>query len=149
MTPTRLVALTRRALGRAPSQLELEVWGEALACRGRTECPMTDCPHDDEADQALKQHTATSTFPPTPADVRRIAVGLANLRVEALEREQRDAGHEQRVPPTEAYLAARRAFDASRAERQRALDEATATREASRAAAQAEADAELAAGSPS
>lgn len=124
MTPIRLTALVAKALGRHPTRLELDVWGEALTCRGTIPCPPQDCPHDDEADQALRQHVATSTFPPAPADVRRIAVGLANLRVEAREQAEREAALEQAVPPTAEYLAAKAEWERRQAERQAQLQAA-------------------------
>lgn len=127
MTPIRLTALVAKALGRNPNRLELDVWGEALTCRGTIPCPAQDCPHDDEADQALRQHLATSTYPPTPADVRRIAVGLANLRVEERERQEREAALDRAVPPTPEYLAAKAEWERRQAERQAQLDAATVT----------------------
>jgi len=127
MTPWRLAALVKTATGRRPSDSDLIVWGDALACRGRLECPAADCVHDDEGDQALKQHFASSTYPPTPADVRRIAIGLANLRVEQTERLEREQANAERVPPTAAYLAARAEFERRQAERARDLDQATDT----------------------
>ena len=124
MTPVRLTALVARALHRQPTRLELDVWGEALACRGQIPCPPADCPHDDEADQALRQHVATSTYPPTPADVRRIAIGLANTRVEAEQLAEREAAREHAVPPTEEYLAARAEWARQQAKRAAQLEDA-------------------------
>lgn len=122
MTPSRLRALTEHALGRPPTVHDLQVWGEVLACPPRSNCPLADCVHDDEADQALLQHRRTSTFPAAPADVRRIAIGLANARVERAEQAEFDRVHAQAVPPTEAYLAAAEELRRKQAARQRELD---------------------------
>lgn len=69
MTPERLVPLVARALARPGSQHELLDWSDVL--RHTT---------DDDGDQALQLHRSTSPHPPTPADVRRLAIGLANDR---------------------------------------------------------------------
>lgn len=122
MTPLRLVELVTRAVGRAPTALDLDVWGEALTCRGDTTCPSADCVHDDEADQALRTHVASSTYPPTPADVRRIAIGLANQRVEREQHAARQAELAAGVPPTPEYLTAADEFRRRQAERDRALE---------------------------
>lgn len=149
MTPLRLVELITRALGRGPTPLDIDVWGTALACR-RDTCPPVDCPHDDEADAALRQHLASSTYPPTPADVRRIAVGLANVRVERELQAIREAEAQAAVPPTPEYLAAAEDFRRKQAEKAKALEPdpaelrlSPAEREAARRAMDAEA------GSPS
>jgi hypothetical protein len=78
MTPTALIALVARALGRPGARLELEDWGRVLA-----HVP------DDVADQALLDHRASSTYPPTVADVRRHATLLLNDRAMRAEAEQR------------------------------------------------------------
>lgn len=154
MTPVRLVELVTRATGRTPTPLDLDVWGEALACR-RTTCPVADCPHDDEADAALRQHLANSTYPPTPADVRRLAVTLANVRVERELQAIRDAEARQAVPPTPEYLAAAEDFRVKQAEKAKALEvDADSVRltDAQRDAARRAMDEQLAgesAGSPS
>lgn len=123
MTPTRLTALVARALNRRPTQLELETWGDVLACPGQP-CPPHDCPHDAEAEKALRIHTAASTYPPTAADVRRLAVGLANQRVEAHRKAERDAAIAGAVPPTPAYLAAAEQLRQRQAARARELEPA-------------------------
>ncbi|MCW2545408.1 MAG: hypothetical protein JWM40_2960 [Frankiales bacterium] len=141
MTPARLVALVRRATGRVATAVEIDTWGAALACRGRTPCPPVDCVHDDEADIALRQHQAQSTYPATPADVRRLAVSLANLRVEAELQTEWDQARGARVDPTPEYLAARRDLEQRQAERQAELDSRPhdqAATEAARARALAE-----------
>lgn len=146
MTPKRLVTLVAHALHRAPTQIDLVVWGDALACRGTQPCPPTDCVHDDEADQALKQHIAASTYPATPADVRRIATGLANLRIERAQQAEREAAAAHAVPPTPEYQAAAELLRRRQAEQARELEGQTdeQTRAAHLAAARAAADAELA-----
>lgn len=121
MTPARLVALIRRATGRTATATDIETWGQALACRGRRPCPPVDCVHDDEADAALAQHQAQSTYPATPADVRRLAISLANLRVEAELQAEWDQARADRVDPTPEFHAARRAFEAHQAQKQRDL----------------------------
>lgn len=81
MTGPRLVALTTRALGRKPNPLELDDWRQTLQHI-----------HDDDADQALTQHRASSPHPPTPSDVRKHATGIANDRADrqTIERRRRE-----------------------------------------------------------
>lgn len=69
MTPARLVALVTSALGRKPNPLEIAAWGAVL-----------EHTRDDDADQGLVAHRASSPHPPTPADVRRQAAVIANDR---------------------------------------------------------------------
>ncbi|MCU1592437.1 MAG: hypothetical protein JWP11_3693 [Frankiales bacterium] len=78
MTPTALAALASRALGRIPTRDELADWGRVLQ-----RVP------DDIGDQALLDHRAASTYPPTLADVRRHATALLNDRAMRGEAEQR------------------------------------------------------------
>jgi hypothetical protein len=122
MTPARLVTLVTRALGRKPQSLELDVWRDALSCPPASQCPPADCVHDQEADTALRTHIAQSTYPATPADVRRIAISLANQRVEAQLRAEREADIAGAVPPTPEYLAAAAEFRQRVAERTRELE---------------------------
>lgn len=85
MTPARLARLAARALGRTPTRDELADWTRVL-----------DRVPDDTADQALLDHRATSTYPPTLADVRRLATIALNdraMRAETdLRRLERETG---------------------------------------------------------
>jgi hypothetical protein len=74
--------------------------------------------------QALLTHVASSSFTPTAADVRRIAVSLANTRVDRELTAQRDASLAAGVPPTDEWRAARLAFDQAAARRARDLEPA-------------------------
>lgn len=78
MTPTALVALVARALNRPGTQPELLDWARVL-----------ERVPDDIADQALLDHRATSTYPPTLADIRRLATLALNDRAMRAEAEQR------------------------------------------------------------
>lgn len=150
MTPDRLYALTRRALGRDPRLEELEDWGDTLTCPPGPPCS-NDCVHDDEADEALRQHRRGSSYPPTPADVRRLRIGLAKARVERAEQAARDAEQAHAVPMPDYVRQAMAAFDTARRNRDTELqvDDDTAARLARLEQARAAADAELALGSPS
>jgi hypothetical protein len=123
MTPAALSALVAKALNRKPTQLELDTWGDVLSCPGQP-CSPTDCPHDAEAEKALRTHVAASTYPPTAADVRRLAVGLANQRVEALLKAERDAAITNAVPPTPVYWEATEKLRQAAARRARDLEPA-------------------------
>lgn len=78
MTPTALVALVARALGRPGTTAELQDWARVLQ-----RVP------DDIGDQALLDHRASSTYPPTLADVRRHATALLNDRAMRAEADAR------------------------------------------------------------
>lgn len=88
MTPLALVPLVARALGRPGSAAELEDWERVLK-----HVP------DDVADQALLDHRATSTYPPTLADVRRHATAITNDRAMRAEAEQRRRERETGMTP--------------------------------------------------
>ncbi len=152
MTPHRLLALVQLALARTPTDLDVQIWAEALACPPHLGCPPTDCVHDTEAEQALRLHLRSSRFTPTPAEVRELAVALANRRVEDAQRAERDAGVENAVPPTAEYLAAKAEWDRQQELRRQQLDgaiESDEERAVRRERARAAADAELMSGSPS
>lgn len=78
MNPDRLIPLVARALGRPGNKHELADWADVLATTT-----------DDDADQALINHRSTSPYPPTPADVRRHAIAIANTRAEQAQLELR------------------------------------------------------------
>ncbi len=120
MTPQRLVGLVARALGRPGTRSELLDWQDTL---GHT--------RDDDGDAALAAHRASSPHPPTPADVRRHAVAIANDRAmreeTARRRVERETGMtadgRRLVPmPPEVRAAARR-LSARQAEREAVLAE--------------------------
>lgn len=69
MTPARLVELVARALGRRPNPHELADWSAVLATT-----------NDDDADAGLVLHRANSPHAPTPSDVRKAAIAIANDR---------------------------------------------------------------------
>lgn len=127
MTPARLLALVGLALGRKPTVSELDTWGSVLV---RT--------LDDDADAGLVLHRSTSPHAPTPSDVRRAAVGIANDRAmraqaERLRLEQQtgrvhDPADPERhgkplVPMTDEARAALREFTARQAARQQTIEE--------------------------
>jgi hypothetical protein len=145
MTPARLLKLVTRAINGKPSLLQLDTWGAVLACPPDAGCDPTGCVHDDEADKALVAHYANSSYPATAADIRKIAVGLANTRVDQAMAEQRRREAEQGVPPGPEWQAARLAFEQAQARKARDLDPAVddeerrrQVREAARAAIDAE-----------
>mgnify|MGYP000318304780 CR=1 FL=1 len=78
MTPAAVAALVARALGRPGTHDEVTTWARVLE-----HFP------DDAADQALLDHRATSTYPPTLADVRRHAIAILNDRAMRAETEAR------------------------------------------------------------
>jgi hypothetical protein len=78
MSPHRLLQLVTRALGRTPRRAELEDWADVLRQV-----------QDDDADAGLTTHRASSPHSPTPADVRRQAVVIANDRAMRAEAEAR------------------------------------------------------------
>lgn len=71
MTPDRLLLLVASALGRRPLPLEVSAWAQVL-----------EHTRDDDAEQGLALHRASSPHPPTAADVRRLAIGVANRRAD-------------------------------------------------------------------
>lgn len=108
MTPARLVALVGRALGHAPNRYDLDTWGPVLARI-----------NDDDADQALIAHRASSPHPPQPSDVLKHAIAIANDRAM-----RQLPPPVEGVPPTPEFLAelerirARTAVKAAAAERE-------------------------------
>lgn len=71
MTPDRLIPLVARALGRPGNKHELADWAAVLHATT-----------DDDADAGLLLHRSNSPHPPTPSDVRKAAVAIANDRAQ-------------------------------------------------------------------